>query len=194
MASVWCGTERCLSRESLRWVQHAHPNVGGSAWILWRRGGLFMDESAHAPSQYVKWESGLGADARYLPDTRFGVATHGSGWQTPGSQCGSRGRDWLPSRFWPRHRVWNPTQLTKGNHLVQGRTSFSRSSVIVAGEGGSRTHRGHRRVPANGFEAREAHRDLSSPMAVTRRLPPPRVSASLSWAARLLSDRPACRP
>ena len=33
----------------------------------------------------------------------------------------------------------------------------------MAGAGGSRTPRGHRRVPTNGFEVREAHQSPSTP-------------------------------
>ena len=36
--------------------------------------------------------------------------------------------------------------------------------VNVAGARGSRTHRGHRRVPTNGFEVREHHRAPTAPI------------------------------
>ena len=53
------------------------------------------------------------------------------------------------------------------NNLVNNLGSEKPSQLqILAGIDGSRTHRGYRRAPANGFEVREAHRSLSIPKEI----------------------------
>jgi transcriptional regulator with XRE-family HTH domain len=54
------------------------------------------------------------------------------------------------------------------NNLVNNSAASQPSQLqIMAGIDGSRTHRGYRLAPTNGFEVREAHRSSSIPTTTT---------------------------
>ncbi len=63
----------------------------------------------------------------------------------------------------------------------------------LAGVGGSRTHRRHRRAPTNGFEVREAHQDLSTPTRHSVELQRRNLRGTLNHQRIGLSGRSAYR-
>ena len=75
-------------------------------------------------------------------------------------------RPWRRDLF-ERYSYLVNTQVTEVNEIARSEgteiaTQHSYGSAM-AGAGGSRTPRRHRRVPTNGFEVREAHQSPSTP-------------------------------